>query len=297
MARSVSVPYVVDVIRVEDPDEIRLLAGDRNLDRAFTARGPLLNRVIARRIRTTLRTDGGRLPSALMRDDMGRRETHGALLTRFGADPDGVIAGLGDSVDAAARYVAGADDRAAGPIAQELFGRLFKPGFRSDPETWEAARSLDRALSGKNPLRRLLDGLLARVAQAQTRLAHAFDGDRAAVHAAGIAVHNFVASLEALRALHQSTAEPRLVSPDEAWAAALVAPDTVVRQAERVAETTGGTVRPGTLVLLETGIAARRSLDPRVAFLRDAWSGCPAHALVPALGREIWRRAVAGPSP
>lgn len=291
MARAVTVPLLVDLLRVDDPEEIRRLAEDPNLDRAFTARGPLLNRMLARRIRTTLRTDAGRLPSAKLRDDLGRRETHAALLRRL-ADPGAVVRGLGDSVDAAARYVAGADDRQPGPIAQELFGRMFRPGFRSDAGTWEAAESLDRALSGKNPVRRLLDWLFARAPQAQSRLSHAFDGDLAAVHAAGIAVHNFTASLKALRRLHAGTSKPQLISPDEAWAAALVAPDRVVRQAARVAETTGGTVRPGTLVMLETGTAGRRSLDPRVAFLRDAWSGCPAHAVVPALAREIWRRAL-----
>ncbi|MEO0989972.1 MAG: hypothetical protein AAFX00_03370, partial [Pseudomonadota bacterium] len=173
------------------------------------------------------------------------------------------------------------------PLAQTLFGRIFVRDFEATSKTWEAAQVIDRAL-GDLTLRRVMDALGAKVPAAQAVLTRAMDGDRNGVHAIGVAVHNFVASLDILRDLDATTPE------DKAMAAALTAPERVARQGTSVAETTAGRIRPGTLVLLKTGQAASRTLDPKLTFLSNSWSGCPAHAFVPKITRRIWREARGG---
>ena len=187
----------------------------------------------------------------------------------------------------AARFVAGGAG-AAGPLAQTALGRVFVAGFTATAETWDAARVLDRALAPPS-LGSVRDALAGRLPAAQRVLSRAMEGDRNGVHAIGVAVHNLAATLDALRALD------RALPQDEALARALAAPARVARQGTSVAETVAGRVRPGSFVVLEVGAAAERTLDPRVTFLSEASSGCPAHAFVPRLTARIWRAAGGAP--
>lgn len=291
MARHLRIPLLADIIRTDAPAEIVALADDPLLDRGFGERGPLLNRILARRVRGVLVSRGTVLPSGRMRDDPKRREAVDALAERLSRNPQAAVGELGPAVDAAADHVAGRSERPAGELAQELFGRLFRDDFRASPETWEAAETLRRSLQGRNPLSRLRDSLSAAVPRALGRLSAAMEGDPTGVHAIGIAAQNMARTLEGLRALYAAEAEPGTVGPAEAVARCLVAPRAVLRQAVGPGETVGGDTRRGTLVMLEVGRGHLRSLDPRIAFLSEAWSGCPAHAFVPALVAEIWRRA------
>jgi len=93
------------------------------------------------------------------------------------------------------------------------------------------------------------------------------------------------ASLEALRGM------PRTASAEAALARAMIAPRRVVRQGVARGESLSGPLRPGTIVMLRVGDATRRTLDPRVAFLSEAWSGCPAHGFVPRVLRRVWDEA------
>ena len=178
-----------------------------------------------------------------------------------------------------------------GPRCQQAIGRLFVPGFTATEETWRAARTIDAAVRSFNPLLRLFWALTNRVARAQRTLMQAAGGDPAAVHATGIAVHTFVRCVENLEAALSNRVSRRTLTAKAVIGGALAAPEAVLRRSDRHAETPAGTVDSGTLVLLRLDDATALTSDPRIAFLSESWSFCPAHRIVPAMLAEIWFRA------
>jgi hypothetical protein len=275
-----SIPGLVDLLTVSDPATIRALADSPDLDRKDTG-GPLAVRFLRGRLARALNSPKGPLPSALPRDSAERIALRAELYQKL-AVPD-LDARLAGAVTDAACYVA-AGEGSAGIVTQTLFGRIFVADFTADSHTWRAALVLSRALALPS-FQSLADVLSGRVTGAQAALSRAMQGDRNGVHAIGVAVHNFAETLTRMRDLDKSTHE------NEALAKTLVAPERVARQGASVAETVAGRVRPGTFVVLEVGSAASRTLDPRVGFLSEAWSGCPAHTLVPKLASRIWLEA------
>jgi hypothetical protein len=70
---------LVDLIRTDDPVQIRAFAQDQRLDRNFTSNGPLLNRMLTRKVRRVLALDGVPLPSVVSRNDVGRAHAQAEL--------------------------------------------------------------------------------------------------------------------------------------------------------------------------------------------------------------------------
>lgn len=278
--RGLRIPGLIDMLSVSRPELIRSLAANSDLDREAEG-GPLVSRLVRRQLASTLKAPEGPLPSALPRDSQERAEMRAALNSQLEADD--LDTRLAVVVADCADYVSSGKGKPE-HLAQTLFGRIFVRDFNADGQTWQAAAILDRRLGGPSP-RGILDGLTGRLAQAQRTLSRAMKGDRNGVHAIGIAVHNQVKSLKAMRTLDMAT------PADKAIALTLSVPDRVARHGVSKSETVAAGIRPGTLVLLQTGKAYTRSLDPRDGFLHGSWSGCPAHAFVPRILRRIWIEA------
>jgi hypothetical protein len=90
-------------------------------------------------------------------------------------------------------------------------------------------------------------------------------------------------------------ADPRMrsaASTDAVVRQCTFAPESVLRQATAREATPVGKVRPGTLVFL--GLEAARQHAPGfdIAFMTKSWAQCPAAAIVPALLRAVWQRAL-----
>jgi hypothetical protein len=279
------VPGLIDVVTVDTPEAVRALAQDSRLDRVYGKAGPLLNRLFAGHVRETLAHNGVPLPPVAARDTAGRLAACDALEGRL---RDSKLAAA--PVDALARCVSGETDE-LGIAAQSAIGSLFVPGYAATEETWQAALHLDGALRSRNPLNFARWWLNGRVALARSRLADACGGDLAALHATGIAVHNLVTAIERMRALAEPPGALARIAPEQAATIALKAPDDVLREATAHGTTPYGTFRRGTLVRLRLEAARARSLNAEIAFLSASWSRCPAHALVPRLLTQVWRRA------
>lgn len=278
--RAVRIPGLIDLVSVAQPELVRSLAANPDLDRKAEG-GPLVSRLVRRQLAATLNSPGGPLPSALPRDSAERIDMRKALDGLLN-DPD-LDTRLSPAVADCAAYVASGKGRAE-QVAQTLFGQVFVPDFKADDRTWQAAAVIGRRL-GNPSLRGILDGLTGRLERAQDTLSEAMKGDRNGVHAIGVAVHNMVKSLEEMRELEKS------VPTDQALALTLSVPDRVARHGVSKSQTLASDIRPGTLVILQTAEARMRSLDPRDGFLSASWSGCPAHAFVPRLLRRIWTEA------
>lgn len=291
MARRLRIPGVVDMLRTDDPAEILALAADPRLDRRFEARGPLVNRLLAKRIRRVLSVEGVPLPPVAPRDEPGREEERARtearteeVLARGPCDPALLLA---LAVEVGAR----SGPNAFGPLAQTAIGELFVPGYRASAETWRAARDLDAAVRDLNPFRSLARALSGRTGRARRLLTTRAQGNLIAVHATGIAVHNLVRAFGRMADLAARPGALARYAPEEAATICLEAPESVLRQAVAAGTTAAGFFRPGTLVAFDLEAARAASLRPDVTFLTGGWSRCPAHAWVPALLAAVWRRA------
>ena len=287
MGRRIRIPGLVDLLVIDRPGEILAVADDPALVRGGPLSGPLLNRWLQRNIRGALRIGNTPLPSALPREDEARAAAQRALTDRL--NPENAPWD-DESLDAIADALCDGPVN-LGPLCQQAIGRLFVPEFTASDETWRAARTIDTAARNLNPLRHLVWTLTNRISRAQRTLADAANGDPSAVHATGIAVHTFVRCVENLEAVLSDRTRRRTLSAKAAIGGALAAPKAVLRSCPRDADTPAGPVAPGTLVLLQLDDAVSLTSDPRVAFLSESWSFCPAHRLVPAMLAEIWFRA------
>jgi hypothetical protein len=288
------IPGLVDVLRIDDPHQIATMADDARLDRAYVAKGPLLNRIVAGRIRKVLQVSGTPLPPVAPRGPARPLPTQAALEAKLGA----LIADWAQddpSLRPLGAYVRGegGSDR-AGPLAQQAVGRLYDESYVADDASWAAARVLDAAPRTFNPFLLIWWALTGRVPAARRLLVDKVGGDLSGLHGTGVAVHNIVAGLLRMRGLWADKNARHRLSPQAAAAQCLVAPAQVVRQPLRAGESLAGAFADTTLVLLQLDAAHRHDPSQEMAFMTQSWSRCPAHAWVPALLAGAWRAALEG---
>ncbi|WP_454813088.1 hypothetical protein [Labrys neptuniae] len=292
MTRRIHIPLLIDLLEVDDAATIGAIDRDPRLDRAYDKAGPLFNRMLAGRLTRVFSIDGTLLPTMRGRDDAGRHAAQAALADRLRHVllPD--LAGD----HALIAYVRGDVTRdRAGPALQALIAQQFVPGFTLDDAAaqrlWEAAIRFDATARTVNPLRWLQQAVFGTLHADRNILAAAVGRNPEAIHAIGIAVHNIMASLDRLRALHDDSASRHALDGKAAAMACLAAPDSVLRQAKGVADVPGGSLTHGTLVRFKLAHAAARTLDPATAFQSASWSACPASGFVFRLLEQIWTRA------
>jgi hypothetical protein len=295
MGRLLRIPYLVDLIRTDVPAEIRAYGADKRLDRDFMMRGPLLNRLLTRKLRTVLTLHGLPLPAVAPQSDPDRVRSHGELCARLavpsGGFDDQTIAGL-------ARAVRGYGDAPVLEHAvQQAVGRLFVDNYRADEQSYAAAVFLDHAVHSMNPLAGILWRITGKLTQAQDLLAQKVHGDRAGVHATGIAVHNLVRGFVEMRRLLAPPNSPDPAASDRLVARCLKAPAGVLREVVPDCPSLGDPVRSGTLVVLDLAAAQEREPNPDIVFMKGTWAECPAAGWVPALLRAVWDRALELPPP
>lgn len=288
----IAIPGLIDVLRVDEADEIEALADDARMDRHYAPRGPLINRIILKRIRRVLAIDGVPLPPVAAHGAERPLPTQKATetwldgLAESGFDPDDIAA--------LARWVKGDGKAPVGPIVQQAVGRLFAQSYTADKASWAAAEVMGRAPSDFNPLRMILWSITHRVERARALLAEKVGGDATGVHATGVAIHNMVSGLEAMRVAWADPEARGRLSVAAAVSRAVVAPAQVLRQPTGAGRCGAGAFSADTLVLLRLETANRADPGYDTAFMDGAWSECPARRWVPALYAAIWRAATAG---
>ena len=291
MARRIRIPWLADLLTLDQPAEIRAVIAHPALDRDFAARGPLVNRLITGRIRRWLALDGRPLPALAPRGDRLREQRQESLAAEL--DPDrGRLLWTHDQLGRLADYVAGRTGRdQAGIAVQEIVGRCFDPGYRADAASWEAARTLDDWRDGgvRYLLRDLWWAASGRLRRATELLAERAGDDRHAMHGTAIGVHGIVDALERMRAL-RATAAAGSIDAATAVARCLQPPRRVLRSVEAPLPVAFADppLRPGSLVMLDLAEAGARAPDPDIVFMQGRWSFCPAMRLVPALLRAAW---------
>jgi len=291
MSGRVRIPGVIDVIRLDEPAAIKALSEDPRLDRAFTKAGPLFNRFLAGRIRRVLQVGGHPLPAVAPRDEPDRARLQAQLEQRL------LNAQLGTPQQrkTLAAYVRGEEHEAVlGPTAQAAVGELFSPGYEARPERWNAAKTLDAAPRSFNPLQMLWWALTGAVGRARKTLAAPVDGDPAAVHATGVAVHNLVRGLKIMRGIWREPFARESLTVDAVVCRCAVAPATVLRQWKTKASTVHGEIEPGVITIFQLDDARLRCPSHATVFMTESWSRCPAHHWTASLIGAVWKEALAG---
>jgi hypothetical protein len=292
MGRRFHVPFLVDLLTVRDPAEVRELAAEPKLDRGFLSRGPLINRLLSRRIRSVLTVNGLRLPSVAARADERRVREQIELRQRLDTlVPQEVC----EHAELAALAYAIQGKLTAEPLevlAQRVIGKLFTAGYVADATSLRAAKDLYAAASERNPLRYLAWKLTGRIAKAHRILSGKVGDQPAAIHATGVAVFSLVRSLEHMRALWRRPLARSHLSAEQVVQGCIAAPPRILRQAVGSPALGGIKLKPGALVIVKLEEAHRRDRAIGTAFMQEAWSHCPASAFVSVLLAAIWKAAL-----
>lgn len=288
MARSIRIPFLVDLKKVDSKAEARTLNANADVERRFDNGGPVLNRLLVGNVTGVMQVDGKPMPLVLPRSDAARAKAQQALRARL--DPAASPLWDDETLAALVAAVAGrASADAIGPAAQQAVGRLFVPTYVGDATSFAAARDFDDAVHSRNPIRQLTLRLTGQLRRSRRLLAERVNGNLAGVHGTGIAVHNMVHGFAAMRAVFLRGERP---SADAIVKQCLFAPPTVLRQATTRGETAAGEMRKGTLMLLELETIRAASPDAETVFMAGTWAECPALLFVPALYRAVWDGAL-----
>lgn len=293
MSRSIRIPFLADLLLVDDYDALRALDREPRIDRDLSPRGPLVNRYILRRA-ARLADKGKPWPAFLPRDAAGRMEAVQALaerLDRIGmetlaADPD--IGSIG-------AWVAGhaGTREQAGVHLQRLIGKLFVEGYEADAESWGAAETIQRWTSG-GPLSGLWLSLTGRLRAARDLLVARAGGDLICAHGTGIAIHNILEAVERLKGLLADPGTSGRVRDESVAAQCLHSPDSLLRSvsADVQVKERRAPLGPGSLVVVQLDRATKGTADVDAMFHAGSWAACPAHGYVTVLMRAVLRVAM-----
>lgn len=285
------IPGLVNLFKLDEPEEIQALARDPRIERKFSLRTCPLNWLLLQRSLAVLSVKGRRFPTMTCRAS-GERQLHQQTLARRLAEGAAAIQLGPEELEPLARWVRGEEpDSQVGLLTQELLGRIFVPGFVATPESWAAAQVLVAAPRSRKILKVLWWFATGKVRQSQLLLARMVDGDLSAVNAIGIAVHNVVKGLRRMKSLYADSMARASLTPDAAASQCLFAPISVYRQATEAGHLGGCPFPRHALFVLELGKASQHEGGRPLVFMDGTWSRCPASDWVPALLEGLWLRA------
>ena len=291
MARSVRIPFLVDIISVDSFDEIKALNLNPAVDRCFSVKGPLINRIIQARLRRHTRTSVGVLPAFHAREENARPYARETLASRLNAIGSETIAN-DSSIPLLAGFVRGDTAASPGPDAQALICRLFNSQFEADMRTWQAALTLQKYLQAK-PFLGLMSRLSGRLGRAIATLEQAVNKDIDGVHAVGIAIHSLVASVQVMQELYANPVERHRTTTKNVAIRCVQAPERIVRTVNRRVQLPmrRKPVTDDTLIMINLANAVHAVPDSAPAFQAPGWAACPANGFVPRLLASIWQAA------
>lgn len=290
MTRRIRIPLVFDVLYVDEPDVMYRLNENRYVDRNATHRFSLANWIVHSRIYNLITARGAYFPVFLEREDPVRIKLQAELddeLTRIPPPPA--------LVEKIASFVAGKTGTEAASIAvQNICGKPIDPDFEATPETVKNARIVsDYMRSGL--LTKLLFLTTNKLRSARGQLWKTSKENRLLMHAITLGPQGVQRALERMSEIREDPNFEGKVNMESVVAQCLVPPSRLLRFSNNVVPYAEGcmTLRPGTLVVfllkrVHSGTARRD-----VPFLEDTWSQCPAHAYIPRLLQEVWKKSSA----
>ena len=292
MAMRITIPGIIRLAWLTDPDEVIAANDSGVVQRSLSGLGGLVQRSIAAKLAVFRTADGDIWPAFRDRADPLRTMSQSELEKAL-ADTRGLLKRVAPETGAIATYIrSGSTNRPPEITVQQMVGRLFVPDYAASEESYDAARALQTWISG-GPIKSYLlkcSGQLERSLDLIITLAR---GNTSCAHATAIAMENIAEAIERMRRLAQTSDNLEKLSPQEAIAATLRAPKQVVRETRDGGRVCGTHLGARTLVVLRLETARRQKPEAGIEFFAKGWNQCPAHAIVPALLTEIWKKAKA----
>ena len=292
MAMRITIPGIIRLAWLTDPDEVIAANDSGVVQRSLSGLGGLVQRSIAAKLAVFRTADGDIWPAFRDRADPLRTMSQSELEKAL-ADTRGLLKRVAPETGAIATYIrSGSTNRPPEITVQQMVGRLFVPDYAASEESYDAARALQTWISG-GPIKSYLlkcSGQLERALDLIITLAR---GNTSCAHATAIAMENIAEAIERMRRLAQTSDNLEKLSPQEAIAATLRAPKQVVRETRDGGRVCGTHLGARTLVVLRLETARRQKPEAGIEFFAKGWNQCPAHAIVPALLTEIWKKAKA----
>jgi hypothetical protein len=292
MAMRITIPGIIRLAWLTDPDEVIAANDSGVVQRSLSGLGGLVQRSIAAKLAVFRTPDGDIWPAFRDREDLLRTMSQSELEKAL-ADTRGLFKRVAPETGALATYIrSGSTNRPPEITVQQMVGRLFFPDYAASEESYDAARALQTWISG-GPIKSYLlkcSGELERALDLIITLAR---GNTSCAHATAIAMENIVEAIERMRRLAQASDNLEKLSPQEAIAATLHAPKQVVRETRDGGRVCGTHLGARTLVVLRLETARRQKPEAGIEFFAKGWNQCPAHAIVPALLAEVWKKAKA----
>ena len=285
------IPGIIDIFEVSDPEEIKALSRNPQLDRKFNLRTCPINWLLLKRSLAVLSFEGRRFPT-MTPHDSAKRQSDQQALEGFLNERSATISRGTEELEPIANWVRGiGPESQVGMLTQQLLGRLFLPNFVATEESWTAAQVLVAAPRSWKIPTMLWWFASGKVMRSRRLLAQMVDGDLSAVNAVGIAVHNVVKGIRNMRRLYVDIGVRSSLSPEAAARKCLFAPASLYRQATAAGQSGNCPFSRNTLFVFEIGEASQRDGGFPLVFMQDSWSHCPAAQWVPAMLEGIWRRA------
>jgi hypothetical protein len=286
----ITIPGIVRLAWLSDPDEVVAANASGVVQRSLSGLGGLVQRSIAAKLAVFRKSDGDIWPAFRDRDDPLRAKSQ----TKLEADLShtrALLKRVAPETDALAAYVrTGSINRPPEIIVQQMVGRLFFRDYAASEESYDAACALQTWVSG-GPIKSYLLKLSGELERSLDLIVTLARGDTSCAHATAIAMHNLVDTIERMRRLARARDNLQKLSPQEAIASTLRAPKQVVRETRDAGRVCGMHLGARTLVVLRLECARRQKPDAGIEFFAKGWNQCPAHAIVPALLADVWKKA------
>jgi hypothetical protein len=286
----ITIPGIVRLAWLSDPDEVVAANASGVVQRSLSGLGGLVQRSIAAKLAVFRKSDGDIWPAFRDRDDPLRAKSQ----TKLEADLShtrALLKRVAPETDALAAYVrTGSTNRPPEIIVQQMVGRLFFRDYAASEESYDAACALQTWVSG-GPIKSYLLKLSGELERSLDLIVTLARGDTSCAHATAIAMHNLVDTIERMRRLARARDNLQKLSPQEAIASTLRAPKQVVRETRDAGRICGMHLGARTLVVLRLECARRQKPDAGIEFFAKGWNQCPAHAIVPALLADVWKKA------
>lgn len=289
MAFSINIPYLLRLTVIRTPAEAAAIDDAARVDRPISGRGGLINRAASRKLAPFTPAEGPCWPAFASRLNPTRAAGQAALEQKL-RDFDGKWASLEAEIKDLGRQVRGQPtERSTGVLVQQVIGRLFFDDFTATEESYAAAVTVSGWIAA-GPIKTLYLRCSGKFQAALDRVIAQARGNLTCAHGIGLAMHNIVDSVTAMRKLARSEGALREIAPEQITALVLSAPARVVREAQDGVVLPNAKVRDRALVMILVDAARRAGNDPG-AFFVGHWNQCPAHAFVPALLSRIWLAA------
>jgi hypothetical protein len=289
MAIKITIPGIIRLAWLRTPDEVIAANDSGVVQRSLSGLGGLVQRSIAAKLAVFRTADGDVWPAFRDREDPLRAARQIELETAL-SDTRGLLKRLAPEIEALANYIrGGSTNRPPEIIVQQMVGRLFFADYAASEESYDAALTLQTWVSG-GPIKSYLLKMGGDLERALDLILTLARGNTSCAHATAIAMANIANAIEQMRRLAQTRENLKILSPQEAIASTLRAPKQVIRELRDGGRFCGTRLGARTLVILRLESARRQKPEAGIEFFAKGWNQCPAHAIVPALLAEIWKR-------